>query len=334
MKNLLQSIVWICFCFNFVTGAEKPDSNLVWLINSKIEVGILPQVGGRLVVLRKPGGANLLKADSTQWQPPWPTVSAQSKFIPYNGHIVWLGPQKEWWSRQTLNPQRKKQRANWPPDPYLIYGDYQACLQNPNAITLASPVSPVSGVKLIKTIAIKAGGIVEFDVSAIGTRDSVLFWDIWMNTRMAGFDRAYVPVDPDEPPDFMITESEAVEPTPYRFIRDYFTFLPSFPEKEEQVQEVHLNPAAPFLAGVHDKEILLIQFDRIAQRLVSPGHTQVELYNRITAEDQLLELEVHGQYGAVSKQDTLHMSITLTILDAGATESRTLEKLKCYRSQK
>ncbi|MFP4547586.1 MAG: DUF4380 domain-containing protein [Fidelibacterota bacterium] len=323
MKNLLQSIIWLSLCFNFVTGTEMPDSNLVWLINNKIEVGILPQVGGRIVVMRKPGGSNLLKSDSTQWQPPWPTVSAQSKFIPYNGHIVWLGPQKKWWVRQSANLQRKKQKANWPPDPYLIYGNYEVFRQNPNVIILTGPDSPVSGVKLRKKIAIKPDGVVEFAVSAIGTRDSTLYWDIWMNTRMDGFDRAYVPVNPDDIPDFMIRESAAIEPTPYQYIGNYFTFLPSLPEKGEQVQEVHLNPVAPFIAGVHGEEILLIQFHRLAKGQVSPGHSQVELYNRITAEDQLLELEIHGRYGAVSKEDTLHMNITLTILDAGTTEKET-----------
>ncbi len=335
MKNLLHSIVWLCLCLMSAASGERPDANLVWLTNSKIEVGILPQVGGRIVVLRKPGGPNLLKSDSSQWQPPWPEVSAQSEFIPYNGHIVWLGPQKKWWTRQTINLQRKKQQADWPPDPYLIYGDYEVLRQSPNTLLLTGPDSPVSGVKLRKKIAIKPDGLVEFAVSAIGTRDSTLYWDIWMNTRMNGFDRAYVPVNPDNTPDFMIRESASIEPTPYQYIDDYFTFLPSLPEeKREQVQEVHLNPAAPFIAGVHGEEILLIQFHRLAKGQVSPGHSQVELYNRITSEDQLLELEIHGRYGAVSKADTLHMCITLTIFDAGTTEKETLEKLNCYRSQK
>ena len=105
MRILLKSV--ICICLINLYAAKSLDSNLVWLLNDKIEVGILPEVGGRIVVLRKPGGMNMLKSDTLQWQPPWPEISLQAGFIPYNGHIVWLGPQRKWWARQDLNDQRK-----------------------------------------------------------------------------------------------------------------------------------------------------------------------------------------------------------------------------------
>ncbi len=40
---------------------------IIYLENENIKAAFLPEVGGRLVFLGRPGGENLLKSDSTLW---------------------------------------------------------------------------------------------------------------------------------------------------------------------------------------------------------------------------------------------------------------------------
>lgn len=333
MRILLKSVICICICVINLYAAKSLDSNLVWLVNDKIEVGILPEVGGRIVVLRKPGGMNMLKSEALQWQPPWPEISLQAGFIPYNGHIVWLGPQQKWWARQDLNDQRKNRQADWPPDPYLIYGHYKITKSDSNSLEMTGPVSPVSGVKLIKRVTISETGDVIFHASAVGTRETSVAWDLWMNTRMDGFNKAYVPVTGRENLYFRYTETDRLEPTPFEIIGGYFTFLPSMPIKGEQVQEVHIHPSTPLIAGVKNGNMLLIQFELIEKNTCSPGHSQVEIYNSVAPAGNLLELEVHGQYAEISYRDTLSMEIKWTILHCGKTETEVLAQLNNYQSK-
>ena len=78
---------------------------MIILSNDQVEVGVLPEVGGRVVLLRKPGLQNILKSDERLWvdaEKHKPEISAFSDFKAFNGHIVWLGPQSEWWIHQDI----------------------------------------------------------------------------------------------------------------------------------------------------------------------------------------------------------------------------------------
>ncbi len=131
-------------------GGEK----LILLKNFQIEIGIIPDLGGRIVLLRKPGMKNILKSDPTQWNDPLarPEVSAFSGFKAFNGHIVWLSPQSEWWIKLDINSERRDNKVIWPPDPYLIYGDYKIAEKTDTSITTIGTESPVIGVQLIKKV--------------------------------------------------------------------------------------------------------------------------------------------------------------------------------------
>ena len=159
----------LLFIILFYAVYPQDNENLIILSNKNIEVGILPEVGGRIVLLRKPGLRNILKSDTKLWQNPEkqkPEISAFSDFKAFNGHITWVGPQSEWWTHQTLNMKRNEEKADWPPDPYLIYGKNKILSRNDSSLKMVGPESPVSGVKIFKEISIKSSGAVTITSTA------------------------------------------------------------------------------------------------------------------------------------------------------------------------
>ena len=74
------------------------NENLIILSNKNIEVGILTDVGGKIILLRKPGFKNILKSDEKVWENPEkqkPGISAfisnpkeQIKFLNDNVYLI------------------------------------------------------------------------------------------------------------------------------------------------------------------------------------------------------------------------------------------------------
>lgn len=329
-SNMLPSMKNIFRCFTlkriflatliiiilFAISCKKTGNNeLLILENVNIKVGILPGIGGRVVLLSKPGMENILKSDQRLWQNPErykPPITAFSDFKAFYGHIVWVGPQSEWWTRQDINKIRRNKKANWPPDPYLIYSRYEIVSKSDTHIKMVGPASPVSGVRLYKEISIDSSGIVTFTASAENMKNVNLSCDIWMNTRLDGFARGYVPIEKNGIQEFKINENKTIEITDWKIENDYFTFFPSLPEKPktEQVQEVHLNPSTGFIAGFYSGQMLAIQFEKLDQSLIHPEHGQVELYNYVneSGDENLLELEAHGAYCSLIPAATMTLT--------------------------
>ncbi len=252
------------------------------------------------------------------WQNPEkqkPEISAFSNFIAFNGHITWVGPQSEWWTHQTLNMKRNEEKADWPPDPYLIYGKNRILSRNDSSLKMVGPGSPVSGVKIFKEISIKYSGAVKITSTAENIRNENISLDLWMLTRLDGFAKSYVPINKNGVLKLVYSEDKRIETTPYQIIDGYFTLNPSIPngEKTEQVQEVHLYPDSNFIAGFSEGQILLIRFNKLDKNLIHPLHGLVELYNNINKDDndeKLLELEVHGAYSTLTPGDTISLTET------------------------
>jgi len=305
----------------FYADYAQSSSSLITLSNKNIEVGILPEVGGRIVLLKKPGFNNILKSDKKLWKNPEkqkPKISAFSDFKAFNGHITWVGPQSEWWTHQSLNMDRNNSKADWPPDPYLIYGKNKIISKSDTSVKMVGPKSPISGVQLYKEISINSSGIVTVKSTAENIRNENISHDLWMLTRLDGFAKAYVPLGKNGILKLVYGESKTSEPTPYKIIDGYFTFNPSIPvnPKTEQVQEVHLYPGNSFIAGFSKGQMLLIRFKKLDKNLIYPQHGLVELYNDINEKDgdRLLELEVHGEYKTLVPGETISLTETWELL--------------------
>jgi hypothetical protein len=318
-KSMCSAIAIIVF-ISYINCCCTGKNDLIILSNDNIEVGILPEVGGRVVLLRKPGMRNILKSDERLWHDPdryKPEISAFSDFKAFYGHIVWVSPQSEWWIHQDINEIRRNKKADWPPDPYLIYTSYEIISKGNAYIKMVSPASPVSGVRLFKEISIDSSGIVTFTVSAENIRKESVSWDLWMNTRLDGFARGYVPIEKNGIQEFIKSENKTREVTPWKIENEYFTFCPSQPDKPKtvQVQEVHLRPSTGFIAGFSKRQVLVIRFEKLDQNLIHPEHGQVELYNYVneTGKDPLLELEVHGAYCTLAPAEIMSLTETWEI---------------------
>jgi len=312
--RLIYSLIAIIF---FYSCSESKIDGIILLTNSEIEVGILPEVGGRIVLLRKPGKDNILKSDSSLWinaDQRKPEITPSTDFVAFNGNITWIGPQKEWWVHQNLNIERKENKADWPPEPYLIYSAYQITEQTKTFLKLVGPVSPINGLRLTKEYRITNGGEVEIKVTAKNERKTTVKWDLWMLTRLDGFARAYVPISESGILELVIKKNNKTETTPYKVVSNHFTFDPSLPssDKNEQVQEVHLYPSRNYIVGFGKNQMLLINFDKIEKNLIHPNHGLVELYSFINkdGDDTLLELEVHGAYKTLKSGEIMTLTET------------------------
>lgn len=338
MRNLISGLLLISFLFTCNAKQNSGEEKLILLKNSQIELGIVPHLGGRIVLLRKPGMDNILKSDPAQWNDPKarPEISAFSDFKAFNGHIVWLSPQSEWWSKQDINLERRDGRAIWPPDPYLIYGDYQITERTDTSLAMVGPASPVSGVQLTKKILINSAGLVTFETSAKNIREQPISWGLWFNTRLDGFARCYVPADESDLRKLSVTGDEHEIPLPFAFDQGYFTFLPPAMRdaSSKYVQKAFLTPNANFMVGFSERQAIKISFEVMPPEQIHPDQAPVEIYNLVSANETLLEMEVHGPYRTFQPGESIWMAEAWELFkyDGEATPSAHIafinEKLK------
>ncbi|MDA3962090.1 MAG: DUF4380 domain-containing protein [Planctomycetota bacterium] len=289
------------------------EEHLLLLQNHDYVVGLLPKVGGRVVVFRRIDGDNVLLSDPSQWGQAGPEVSATSSWTTYNGHITWIGPQDDWWTKQDLNTKRKEKASRWPPDPWLVFGDYAISEQSPTSVVLTGPSSPVSGLALRKQYDLRDDGL-HVSVTATNTSDAEVSWDLWSNTRFDARDTAtYVPlpekgafwIDP-----FRTNSPLKRGPLFYRIIGTHFTIpvdSSSSPGVENHNVKYFMDPGAPYLAAVSPSDCF-IKHITIAEGKPAPAHGRVEIYNHRTARGALLEVEHHGAYTTLQAGDSMSLS--------------------------
>lgn len=314
MRNLISCLLLIGYLFTCNAKQNSGGKKLVLLKNSQIEIGIIPHLGGRIVLLRKPGMNNILKSDPAQWNDPQarPEISVFSDFKAFNGHIVWLSPQSEWWIKQDINPERRDSKAIWPPDPYLIYGDYQIAERTDTSLAMVGPASPVSGVQLTKKISINSAGAVTFETSAKNILEQPISWGLWFNTRLDGFARCYVPADEIDLRKLAVTGDKHEMPLPIAFDQGYFTFLPPAlgDSSSKYVQKAFFAPNANFMVGFSEGQAIKISFEAAPPEQIHPDQAPVEIYNLVSAKETLLELEVHGPYQTIPPGESIWMAET------------------------
>lgn len=271
------------------------------LKNADIEAIVLPHIGGRLVSLRKNGGENILKSDRSQWNEEKPSLDAFSDFKAYNGHTTWVGPQCDWWIKQDENIQRKKERSMWPPDPFLIYGEYEIEKRTESSVVLKSPESKFSQIQFLKEYAINPDGSIYINVIMFNYSNNDISWDIWFNTRLNGYCKSYVPLTNNDS-DIKIEHVLSTNSTEMPFTTDseFFSYNPTEPPQEfgERSSKTFIYPSKPYIAGFTDRHMLMIQFEKHPKNTIHDEQALVEIYNHTEhkAEAALLELEYHSPY--------------------------------------
>jgi hypothetical protein len=303
-------------------GQEKGGAGmeLIELANGTIVVGVVPPLGGRVVELKTARGENLLDSDPKRWKPPYPAPAIDTPFQPWNGRIVWVGPQTGFWSQQDLEPELKKTKAQWPPDPFNETGRFEVVEKTPTLLRLKGKTSPVTGLAFEHEYEITGERTVRMKTTATNGRDAPVSWDLWANTRVRPEGFPYVLPDGmemlrmDGPPP---TDGEAgVYPSELR--GGWLTFLPGkkLEGHKRLWAKAYVRPTAGVIAYFLGKQLLLIRAPIVPKNKVHGEQTFIEVYRGAGKGDAtVLELEMHGPFQTLAPGASMSFEQTFEVLD-------------------
>jgi Domain of unknown function (DUF4380) len=167
--------------------AATGEENLLTLHNGGSVVGILPEVGGRVMVYRTDAGENVLNGRPELWKTPTPEERAAWpwKWKQYFGESVWSGPQEGWWGPGN----------DWPPDPAWEMDAFTVVEKSATKAVLRSAISKQNGMELTKTLELLPDGRFKISVSALNRGDKdVTDRDLWLIVRPLPSARCFLPL--------------------------------------------------------------------------------------------------------------------------------------------
>jgi hypothetical protein len=301
-------------------GKDRGAMELVEITNGTVVLGVLPPLGGRVVLLKAAGGANLLDSNPRYWTGPFPEPSLETPFAPWNGRIVWAGPQSGFWSQQALLPARAGD--GWPPDPFNEAGRFAVVQRSPTRLRLRGEVSPVSGLRLEHDLEITGDRSVRMTVTGTNGRDEPISWDLWPNTRVPPGGFPYVPLDPAEPPRIDVPEPAATGPGayPHEVLDGWLALPPGHDPEPSQGRlwaKAFVRPPRGVIAFFHQGQILLIRAAVVPVDALHSEQAFVEIYRGAAAgeEEDILELEMHGAYETLAPGESMSFEQTFEVLD-------------------
>jgi hypothetical protein len=305
------------------SGQEQGEGGmgLVELTNGTVVVGVLPPLGGRVVLLKTVGGENLLDSDPKRWKPPYPLPTVGTALQPWNGRIVWVGPQTDFWSQQDLRPDLKKAKAQWPPDPFNEAGRFDVVERTATLLKLKGATSPVTGLAFEHEYEITGERTVRMKTTATNGRETKVRWDLWPNTRVPPEGHPYVLPDPmqmlrmDGPP---LADGDAgAYPTEIR--GGWLTFPPGKkPEggRKRLWAKAYVRPAKGLIAYFLGGQLLVIRAPIVPRNKLHGEQAAIEVYRGAGKGDAtVLELEMHGPYETLAPGASMSFEQTFEILD-------------------
>jgi hypothetical protein len=311
---------------------------LIELSNGQVVVGVIPPLGGRVVLLRTRDGENLLDSDPKLWKPPYPPPALSTPLRPWNGRIVWVGPQTAFWSQQDLRPDRKKAGAGWPPDPFNETGRFDVVERTPTLLRLKGAVSPVSGLAFEHEYEITGERTVRMRTNATNGRDTPVSWDLWPNTRARPEGHPYVLPDPlqvlrmDGPrPDDPHADAYPSE------VREGWLTLPPGRKPESGRKRLwakaYVRPARGLIAYFLGRQLLLIRAPVVPRERLHGEQAFVEIFRGAGEDGTILELEMHGPYETLAPGSSTSFEQTFELLDHDGepTQEGHLARLRALR---
>ena len=308
--------------FLFIIMQTAAQASVVTLSNDAIEVGIAPELGGRVVFIRKPGGVNMLLSDKSIWEDPSfvaPEVGNKPDYYPFNGITLWTGPQTGWWKEQSFAPELEGKSPNWPPDPFGEHGRFEVLEKRADYIEMQGPKSPVTGLQIVKTVQIMPCGTVKLCFTATNHRTQPVEWDLWVNIRTTPHAKASVRVksmDDVRIEHYSPKERDALS-TVYK--DGVFALLPDMPSKGKAVRggKAFIYPETPEIVAEYKGTRMTITFDRVPREKIHPEQAAIELYSHLSAIPdpalELLELEFHGPYEVFNPGESKSISCSIKL---------------------
>lgn len=308
-------------------GAQEAGIPLVRLANAQVVVELAPRLGGRLVHLGRPDGANVLAVTASILALPesgLPRAAADGGFLPANGSVVWFGPQSAWWTQQDLNPQRRADRATWPPDPFHEYGEMRIAERTAASVRLIGEPSPVTGLRLTSAVRLTADGAVVQEIEALNAGSRSVAWDIWPNVRIRSDAQVFAPYDAGRLKVVFNTTSPTTEmPLPYHVADGYFSFATEPPLADRatlHLGKAFLAPAESRLFALTGTDLVIIAAETPPPGTVHPEHAPVEVFRCAGGppERSLLELEFHSAFTALAPGESLRFALAWKIVPVSA----------------
>jgi len=303
-----------------VPSAAGEAMGLVEITNGTIVLGVVPALGGRVAVVRTANGENLLDFEARRAQPPFPEPALETPFEPWNGRIVWAGPQSGFWSQQELRPELRLAHAGWPPDPFNETRRFEIVERTPTRLRLKGAPSPVTGLALEHDYEIVGPRSVRLKTTATNGRATAVSWDLWPNTRVRPEGFPYVPVDPRHAPRLDGPHAGQAEAGACASeLADGWLSLPPGQQPQAPQQRLwtkaFIRPRRGLIAYFHGHELLLIAAPLVPQERIHPEQTFTELYRGAGPGSTILELEMHGAYETIAPGASTSFEQTLEIQD-------------------
>ena len=300
-------------------GIEAPLQDgvpMFTLETDRLTAGVTPAFGGRIASLSLRGRDSVIAFDEEVARADTaPQIRADGEHVGVLGSIVWVGPQEDWWNRQSLNPARAGEQ--WPPDPWLVLSPMTVTAADGAGVTMTGPDSPVSGVAITKTVSLDETDprALEVNASIENVTDASFSWDIWFNTRVVGAADIYVPVTGEDavyPSDMGAGGPEFDRPT-YDIDDGLFRLAREGDNagRDGQRGKLMIDPSAGWMAAFHDGQAFIITFDRAPKDQIHPSQAQVEIYVSRIADDpdgSFIEMEHHAPFGAIAPGSTMSAS--------------------------
>jgi hypothetical protein len=161
-------------------GASGQDLERIVLENGFLKIDFVPALSGRVsgFVAGESDGLIAFQAPNQALRrPPVP------EHDPSGGGTLWLSPQADWWRHQRVDADRRRRLPPWPPDPYGERADFRVHRPDPSSLVFTGPSSPVSGVKLEKTVEFLRRDLVEWSWAAQNRTWGIRRWGLWPNFR-------------------------------------------------------------------------------------------------------------------------------------------------------
>lgn len=313
-----------------VSGAiENKSVEVIELQNSRVELRVTPNIGGRVLSFSAKDNDNFLRLGEEVHKYPTPIISAEAENIGYLGHEMWNGPQSAWWTQQSINAERLAAKAIWPPDPYTSFADNKIVKKTADQLVLEAPPSPISGLQMSKTFTLpkENPNSVRLDVQARNIRKENVSWDLWFNTRVHQDTQVYVPVAGEDEVRVEHFTDEIRGPLVSRLNDGIFTLVAGALSEGKRAQrgKAFLQPAHGWMAAFNRKQAFIIQFQLQPRSAIHPEQGQVELYLDYlpdAPEVGLLELEVHAPYRKLAPGEEMSASEVWTILRYEGPDTR------------
>jgi hypothetical protein len=330
MFKVLLSLLSVVLVFT-ISEAQDKGNMLVTLSNGTIEISVLPDVGGLLVRASLCGRPNIIQSDSTLWNESpekRPSLYPRPPFKAYNGHVIWISPQSEWWVHQDSIPSLKASRASWPPDPSTSLAPYSIVTKKTHELCMVSPESPYTKVQITKTFHISKNKVI-ISATAKNISHDTIAWGLWQNTRMSGWDAVFVRADSSEFRKTNYMSRAKVNKPALNYLDGFYSYESVQPESGQYQSKSFFDVKEPLIAGTHQKQWLIIRSKSIAAKLIHPEQSRVELYieNSTRPAKDLQELEMQFDYHQIVPGASISAEETWEILPAsGSTDKNELLK--------